>query len=109
MESFDPSHLAQLRSSAGSVGLTRDDALAVLGELERMQTAEIEQQNLWSGAASRAARLEAELAVETALADRLARALLDRPFRGDRRDRMYGSDWGPGHDALDEWEARRGR
>jgi len=34
-------------------------------------------------------------------------ALLERPFRGtpaERRDRLYGSDWGPVHDALEAWE-----
>lgn len=38
-------------------------------------------------------------------------ALTARPFRGtssERRDRMYGSDWEPVHDALDALEARCG-
>ena len=39
-----------------------------------------------------------------ALADQLARALLDGPFRGDRRDRMYGSGWAEVHNALDAYE-----
>lgn len=43
-----------------------------------------------------------------ALADQLARALLDGPFRGDRRDRMYGSDWAEVHNALDAYEEARG-
>lgn len=55
------------------------------------------------------ARREQQLSEERALADQLARALLDGPFRGDRRDRMYGSGWADVHDALDAWqEARRG-
>lgn len=37
MKSFDSSHLAQLRASAASAGLTRDDALAVLANLERLR------------------------------------------------------------------------
>lgn len=37
METFDAGHLAQLRASAASTGLTRDDALAVLDELHRLR------------------------------------------------------------------------
>ena len=62
-----------------------------------------------SEAAAEIERLRAERDAERALADQLARALLDGPFRGDRRDRMYGSGWADVHDALDAWqEARRG-
>jgi hypothetical protein len=37
MNSFDPSDLAQFRASAASAGLTRDDALAVLADLELLR------------------------------------------------------------------------
>lgn len=56
----------------------------------------------------RVAELEAENAAERALADQLAKALIEGPFRGDRRFRMYGSDWDAVHTALAAWEARRG-
>lgn len=56
----------------------------------------------------RLAELEAELRAERALADQLAKALIEGPFRGDRRFRMYGSGWDAVHAALDRWEARRG-
>jgi hypothetical protein len=109
MESFDPSYLAQLRSNARSAGLAPADALAVLEEIERMRTADIERQQRLIEGVSETERLRADLAAEIAIADGLANALLSRAFRGDRRDRMYGSDWEPVHDALDEWEARRVR
>ena len=54
-------------------------------------------------------RLRSELEAERAFTNRFAHALLERPFRGDRRDRMYGSDWVPVHDVLDDWEARQNR
>jgi hypothetical protein len=61
---------------------------------------------------SEVGQLRAVRNAERALADQLARALLDGPFRGDRhdrRDRMYGSGWADVNDALDTWqEARRG-
>ena len=44
MENFDLGHLAQLRASAASAGLARDDALAVLDELDRLREALIDQQ-----------------------------------------------------------------
>ena len=63
-------------------------------------------------AADEIERLATERDEERALADKLARSLLDGSFRGnssDRRDRMYGSGWAAVHDALDDWEeARRG-
>lgn len=52
-------------------------------------------------------QLHAERDAERDLADQLARALLDGPFRGDRRDRMYGSGWADVHDALDTWQRVR--
>jgi hypothetical protein len=61
-------------------------------------------------AADEIERLRSELNAERALADQLARALLNGSFRGntnDRRDRMYGSGWEAVHDALDVYEETR--
>jgi len=55
-------------------------------------------------------RLRIERDAAQALADQLARALLDGPFRGtanERRDRMYGSGWEAVHVALAAYEEAR--
>jgi hypothetical protein len=87
-----------------------DDLETRLGRTKFMQEADVEA--LCDEAAVEIKRLRAERDVERALVDRLAGALLDRPFRGGsllRRDRMYGSDWEDVHDALDAWESHRAR
>ena len=54
-------------------------------------------------------RLRAERDAERALADRLARSLLDGAFRSNRYYRMHGPSWVEVHGALDAYEeARRG-
>ena len=85
-----------------------DDIETRLGRTKFMQEADVEA--LCDEAAVEIERLRAERDAERVLADRLAGALLDGPFRGGsllRRDRMYGSDWEHVHNALDEWESRR--
>lgn len=94
--------------TTGRASVAADDLEDRLGRTRFMQEADVEA--LCDEAAAEVRRLRAEWEAERALADRLAGALLDGPFRGGpllRRDRMYGSGWQNVHDTLDEWESRR--
>jgi hypothetical protein len=98
----------------GTRWLTIDALKDGAAEIERLRIERDDLQVLLKGRTAEfqaeIERLRAERDAERALADQLARALLDGPFRGDRRDRMYGSGWADVHDALDAWqEARRER